>query len=111
MVCLATLLLSGLVGRASDEYRGRVAAFFTRLATPVPEEDKPVESPGFRRSLANLFAIVFAGVGVLYLVMSLPSIAQLSGRLAVVVGLLCLATAALLALYARKQATAGLVPG
>jgi hypothetical protein len=102
-VCVGTILLSSRVGRATDAYRARVAAFFERLATPVPEEAKPVEAPGFRRSLANLFAVVFAGVGALYLAMSVPSLGDLSGRLAVVVGLLCLATAAALALVARRQ--------
>ena len=102
-VCVATILLSGVVGRASAEYRARVAAFFTRLATPVAEDAKPVEAPGFRRSLANLFAVVFTGVGALYLAMSVPSLGDLSGRLAVVVGVLCVGTGVALGLYARRQ--------
>jgi len=105
-VCAGVMLASNVVGPVTAEYRARVGAFFSRLATPVPESEKPVEAPGFRRSLANLFAVVFAGVGVLYLAMSVASLAELSGRLAVLVGGLCLVTAAGLAVYARRQPAA-----
>lgn len=93
-VCMVVLLLSSLVGRADAAYRERVRLFFARLATPVPESEKPVVDPAFQRMLAGLFTLVFVLVGILYLGMSAPSAGDLGGQLGLLVGVLCLLLAA-----------------
>ncbi len=109
-VAVGTLLLSGVVGRADARYRERVAAFFARLATPVLEADKPAPAPEFQRSLAQLFAVVFAIVGGLYLAMSVPSIGQLGGRLGVGVSALCVLLAFVMHRVARRFGTGAAAP-
>lgn len=105
-VCVGVLLLSSFVGPATLEYRERVRRFFARLETPVPESEKPVVEAGFHQALARLFTLVFVLVGFLYLAMAIPSIGDLSGRLAVLVGVLCLVCAVPLHRYARRVVAA-----
>ena len=102
-VSVGTLLLSAVIGRADARYRARVAAFFARLATPIADAEKPAPSPAFARALARLFTVVFAIVGALYLVMSVPSLGQLGGRLGVLVSALCLVLAAGVGRLAARQ--------
>ena len=101
-LCTLTLLLSGLAEPKDAAYRARVAAFFEQLQTPIPETEKPVEAPGFRRSMARLFAIVLACVGGLFGAMSVPSLGELAGQLALGVAALCLLAALGLGRYVRR---------
>ena len=102
-VTVTTLLISGLVPCRDAGYRQRVDEFFQRLSTPVREEDKPVADPAFQRALAILLATALAAVGVLFLAMSVPSVGQLSGLLAIGSGLVCLLLALLVYMAAKRM--------
>lgn len=106
VACVGVFLLSGWVGKASPAYTARVTAFFGRLATPVPESEKPVVKPGFQTAMTRLYAIALGVTGLLFLAMSLPSVGELSGGLALVSGTLCLVGAVLLLRRARQAAPA-----
>lgn len=93
-VSVGTLLLSGLIPSRDPAYRRRVDGFFTRLATPIREEDKPEIDPVFRRALAMIFSAAFVCTGLLFTTMSLPSLGDLSGMLSVAAGAISLALAA-----------------
>ncbi|HUT89366.1 MAG TPA: sodium/solute symporter [Thermoguttaceae bacterium] len=86
---LATLLVSGLIPSRDAGYRQRVDDLFARLATPVADDEKPVPEPGFRRALTVLLAVALAAAGALFVAMSLPSLGELSGMLALTAGLVC----------------------
>ncbi len=91
VVCTAVLMLSGLLKHRDKAYETRVARFFQRLETPVRDDEKVSEEPEFKRALVQLFMFIFGVVGGLFIIMSLPSILELSGVLSAVVGVLCLA--------------------
>ena len=101
-VSLAVLFFPTPGPAASADYRERVERFFRRLHTPVPERDKPVADPGFRRALVLLLSIAFGCTGILYVTMSLPSLAVLSGGLTLGAGVLCLAGAGVCYAYYRR---------
>jgi solute:Na+ symporter, SSS family len=107
---VGTMVVSGFFPAGDAAYKRRVDAFFTRLATPIPEEQKPKTDPAFRRALTMIFAAAFAGAGSLFLLASIPSLNRLSGLLALAAGLLCFVLAALLyRLAARWQVRAPFV--
>ena len=88
-VCTVVLACSGLVPSRDPHYRQRVQEFFEKLATPVSEGDKPRRGAGPYRALLNLFAAILGVVGGLFVVVSLASIGELSGRVACAIGLAC----------------------
>ena len=96
----ATLLVSGLIPSRDLKYRGRVDALFARLSTPIGEDEKPVPEPGFRRALTVLLAVALAASGALFVAMSLPSLPELSGLLALAAGLVCSLLAVLIFRFA-----------
>ena len=102
-VCVGVMVGSGFVESRDTAYRARVTAFFARLQTPVAEAEKPVEDVAFRRALARLCMVIITVVGSLFIVMSLPSLGQLSGLLAFAVGLLCLTLGAGLRHLVRRM--------
>jgi SSS family transporter len=91
---LASTLLRQEAGAASSGVGApevsQVQAFFDKLKTPVPEAGKPRIEPGFQRMLLLLFVVALFAVGVLFVGMSLPSWAQVSGKMAAFGGLGCL---------------------
>jgi SSS family transporter len=88
-VCLLIFFVSGYVGQRAPEQQRTVDRFFKRLRTAVAQEDQPTIEPAFYRSIRLLFAIALACTGLLFVAMSLPSIALLSGQLTLAVGLIC----------------------
>ena len=103
---VATLLVSGLIPSRDCKYRQRVDALFARLSTPVGEHEKPVPEPGFRRALMVLLAVALAAAGALFVAMSLPSLRELSGLLALAAGLVCSLLALFIFHVARRPAQA-----
>jgi len=93
LVCIAVFFASGIVLSKDAAYNNKVAAFFKKLATPAPKEaatDHSVIS-----GLMVLYAIAFLITGALFIVMGLPSIDNMSGKLAVCSGIICLIGAAI----------------
>ncbi|RCR70606.1 sodium:solute symporter family transporter [Larkinella punicea] len=96
VACVLVFLLSGITSVQTDAYRLRVEAFFRRLNTPLTEAEKPQENPAFMQVMNRLYAVALTVTGALFLVMSLPSLAETSGRVACGAGLLCLLLAPLM---------------
>ncbi|MBC8033759.1 MAG: sodium/solute symporter, partial [Chitinophagaceae bacterium] len=92
LVCLAVFFASGIYLSKDREYISKVAAFFKKLATPVTEvldADKSVMV-----GLMMLYAVAFVITGVMFVIMGIPSIDNMSGKLAVGSGLVCIVGAA-----------------
>jgi solute:Na+ symporter, SSS family len=103
-VCMAVFLLSGLMKSRNPEYLERVRIFFERLATPVAERDKPATQSGFLTAIAYLFATALGSTGLLFMLMSIPSVSEISGQLAMGSGVLCLLAAAILWGNSKRKA-------
>jgi SSS family transporter len=85
VVSVGVFYLSGLLPRAESDRR-RIGKFFDKLQTPLCEEEKPKADPAFRRSLTLIFSAALLSTGLLFSGMALPSVGQISGRLALVAG-------------------------
>ncbi len=90
VVCLLSFLGSSYWSKRSVENTEKVNAFFTKLDTPIAEQDKPAIDIGFQRVLLILFMMSLAAVGILFLFMGFPSVAEYSGQLAMGAGGACL---------------------
>lgn len=104
VVCLAIFLASSRWTKRSPGEQEKIDRFFTRLHTPVTEDNKPSIAPEFKRALMILFIIALAAVGILFMAISYPSVSENSGRMAMIGGACCLIIAIMLAfmLPARK---------
>jgi SSS family transporter len=97
LVCLGVLFLSAPGEGRSAAYRQRVAAFFTRLSTPVRESEGASDAaPHGHRAIMALFAVALGLSGILFVGISLFSVALPSGRYTLAAGLVCCACAAAL---------------
>jgi SSS family transporter len=102
-VCGALLAFSGLIPSRDLRYRHRVQVFFEKLATPIAEADKPSTSAGSYRALLNLFAAILTVVGGLFVVVSLASIREPSGRGACAIGVACCGVSSVLYRHNRRR--------
>lgn len=100
--CVVTMLVSGAVPSTDKAYLKRVTIFFKKLSTPLTEADKFAISPVFLKALTVLFIIALSCTGVLFMAMSIPSLTDLSGKLAMMAGFSCILVAAAL-WYVLKQ--------
>jgi solute:Na+ symporter, SSS family len=105
VLCVTIFLLSGLVESSDENYRTRVRSFFIKLATPIREEDKPVENWGFQRMMNKLYAVALAVTGILFMLMSIPSIKDVSGLSSCLIGVVCVIGALLLWFRTRRSLT------
>jgi SSS family solute:Na+ symporter len=103
IACVLVFLLSGALISPTDSYRQRVEAFFRRLSTPLTEAEKPAENPVFMQIMNRLYAVALVVTGALFMVMSLPSIDETSGRVALGAGLICLLLSGLMWYRTRKM--------
>lgn len=102
-VTIGAMMLSAVVPSSDQAYRRRVAAFFSRLATPLSDEEKPEADPAFRYALALLFGVALAASGLLFAAMSIPSLDEPSGAMSLAAGVVCLALAGSLVVVARRR--------
>ena len=93
MVCVTIFLASAWWTKREKSQREKVDRFFSRLGTPVAESDKPEIALDFKRGLMILFIAALGAVGLLFTIISYPSISEYSGKLAMVGGAVCLAIA------------------
>ena len=101
-VCLVVFFASGYLGQRTSEQQSAIDRFFARLRTPVPKAAQPTIEPAFYRSIQLLFAIALASTGLLFVGMSLPSVAMLSGQLTLTVGIICCALGLIFYLNLRR---------
>ena len=85
------LCVSGWLVRMTPARRAIVEQFFQKLRTPIDSTQIPSVSPLVRRRLALLFGGSFSVVGLLYVGVSLASVAQFSGMVGVAAGCVCAA--------------------
>ena len=90
VVCFLTFTISGLFESRNEKYLNRVEQFFTQINTPLTEEEKPRVDPKFQYALALLFAIALGFTGILFIGMSIPSLGEFSGKMAMIGGVICL---------------------
>lgn len=96
VVCIISFLASSFWTRRNAAAQERIDAFFRKLQQPISNEEKPAIAGEFQRVLLLLFIIALGATGILFLVMSYPSAAQYSGKLAMLAGGICVALAGLL---------------
>lgn len=103
LVSICTFLASALWTKYRTADRDRMEGFFRKLQLPVPDNEKPVIAADFQRVLLLLFLIALAATGLLFLIMSFPSVGEFSGRLAMLAGGICLALAGLFYFWLRSN--------
>ena len=91
--------------RMSEEKQTELDSFFNQLSTPIQEKDKPVITPQYKRVLSALFIFSFVVAGVLFCVISLPSLKSLGGEYSFIAGSACFVLAALLWLIKKPRKT------
>ena len=102
-ICIAVFLVSGLFPGKNQVYRQNVTALFTKLSTPLTEAQKPVENWDFQRAMNKLYAVALLVTGVLFMVMSIPSIESTSGMSSMIAGVICLLLAGVMGWLNRKR--------
>lgn len=89
-VCLMTFVTSGLIKKNNPQYQERVNEFFNKINTPLKKEEIPVIDPKFKKAISLVFALALGLCGLLFSLMSIPSIDLLSGKLSMSGGIVCL---------------------
>lgn len=102
VVCISVFLVSGLFQNKDQVYQQNVKGLFEKLSTPLTEAQKPVENWGFQRSMNKLYAVALFVTGVLFIVMSIPSIKNTSGMSSFIAGAICLVLAAIMYFFNRQ---------
>ena len=101
--CLFIFILSGLL-KNSSTYHFKVNEFFLKLNTVIaPNQKSEAGDPQIKKSLLRLYIFSFGATGLLFLVLSFPSIGQLSGRMATTAGFICLLIASVGLWKDKKQ--------
>ena len=98
IVCLIVFLSSGFFLSDDTIYNDKVKAFFKKLATPAKEEFK---DDSVISGLMKLYAVAFIVTGSMFIAMGIPSIGNLSGKLAIGSGIICLIGA--LIFYSKRE--------
>lgn len=91
VVCIGVFIASGLFLSNDTEYNNRVSQFFKKLS--IPAEKSTDTDPSVLGGLMKLYAFAFCVTGAMFIAMSIPSIGQQSGNLAVGAGVICLVMA------------------
>ena len=102
-ICITVFLFSGLFQSKNPVYQQNVSRLFTKLETPLTEAEKPVENWGFQRAMNKLYAVALLVTGVLFVVMSIPSIKNTSGMSSAVAGAICLVLAGVMYFLNRQK--------
>jgi len=99
LACIAVFLGSGFILSKDAAYNKKVAAFFKKLATPAPKAEATDHS--VIGGLMLLYAFAFLVTGALFIAMGIPSIGNISGKLAVGSGAICVFGA--LVFYSKRK--------
>lgn len=103
VICFAVFFLSGYISNKQRIYSGRIRKFFRQVNTPVPGEEKPVIEPKFKHALSGLFVISLVLSGLLFIVVSFPSLNADSGKYAFISGIVCFLLAGIIYFFKRKS--------
>lgn len=105
VACILIFLASGLFKNTNPAYLQNVSGLFKKLATPLTEAEKPVENWGFQKAMNKLYAVALCVTGLLFIIMSIPSIKNISGISSFTAGSICLVLAAVIYFLNRKPLT------
>ena len=89
--------------KRSAEKEQEVDAFFKLIETPIAEADKPKISPDYIRAIVWLFVFSLATAGILFVVMSIPTIRTDGGFYSCMAGVACLIGSSLMAIIYLKK--------
>ena len=90
--------------KRTPEKNAEVESFFRLIHTPIAEADKPKISPEYIRALVWLFVFSLVTAGILFVAMSIPTIATDGGFYSCLAGVTCLIGAlALAVIYIKKK--------
>jgi SSS family solute:Na+ symporter len=101
IVCISIFLGSGLFLSEDTRYNERVKAFFIKLSTPCLKTEE--DNVGVISGLMMLYTVAFSVTGTMFIVMGFPSVANMSGKLAISSGVICLIGASVFYTKSRKQ--------
>ncbi len=104
LACIAVFLSSGFFLSSDEAYNTRVKAFFKKLATPVVNLAE--SQTGVTGAIMLLYAIAFFITGALFVMMSIPSIGNSSGKLAMGSGAACIIAAFIFYTKRTKETSA-----
>ncbi|MGK2861002.1 MAG: sodium:solute symporter family protein, partial [Chitinophagaceae bacterium] len=99
VVCIAVFMGSGFFLSKDADYNKKVAAFFKKLATPAPKGEDTGHA--FISGLMLLYAVAFLVTGTMFIVMGIPSMNIMSGKLAISSGIICMIGA--LVFYSKRK--------
>lgn len=103
VLCFAVYFTPSLKKR-SVQKDAEVNAFFKLIETPIEEADKPKIAPEYIRAIVWLFVFSLATAGILFVIMSIPTISTDGGLYSCMAGVACIIGAALLAIiYLKKK--------
>ena len=78
-----------------------MSAFFHKLTIPFIPDAETAANDKFMQAIKLMYGIAFGLTGLMFIIMGYPSIASISGKLAMSAGLLCLCVTAFL--YFKKN--------
>jgi len=107
VACILIFMLSGFF-KNSAEYTQRVQVFFKKLNTKIiwKESEKEEDNSKIKASLLNLYAFSLGCTGLMFVVLSFPSIGKMSGQMSFCAGIACLVfSGVIIWKQARKQQT------
>jgi Na+/proline symporter len=89
--------------KRSEQKDAEVDSFFKLIHTPIRDEDKPKISPEYIRAIVWLFVFSLVTAGILFVVMSIPTINTDGGLYSCLAGAACLSGGLILAIIYLKR--------
>ncbi|MDO6605685.1 sodium:solute symporter family transporter [Arenibacter palladensis] len=102
VLCTTVFFISGQLLPSKKEYEMRVNNFFYKINTPLTIDEIEHPDPKFRKALGTIFSIAVALSGILFISMGYHSIHVSSGKIAVIIGVVCVLFSLLLKMYLFK---------
>lgn len=102
-ICIFVYFLPAYFMKEVPKHKEEIDQFFETINAPIKEKDKPSISFEYKRNMVYIFIFSFIVSSILFISMSVFSAGQLSGKLGIVAGLLCLISALVLWMYYKKK--------
>lgn len=101
IVCLAVYFSPMLMAKQAE--KKEIAEFFRLVETPIRNDQKPTISKQYIRALFYLFIFSMVTSGLLFGVISMPSMNTAGGLYGIISGVLCMLLAGVLFVYHRRR--------
>jgi SSS family transporter len=103
IVCISIYYLSSALNKRKPPYSQSVSELFERIKTPIPLNEKPEIDKNFSNALRYLYVCSFSLTALLFIIMGIISINELSGALSVAAGFLCIFIGVLIWVFKKKK--------